>query len=263
MATGTTLSIGKAGTLATTTAKNNAAATAIDATRKLQDISRQIKELAKRPRGGSGEVQEYRKDTRDVLFDNSATARDIGQLIESKSRLNVISALSKNDEADVFKFRVTKTAQTKMGVLGTRATDGALHYQVISRSSGRLIADSDPKSGDAHKSYQDLQSGSLEMKAGEYLLRIARMPRVDTRKATEFQYAVQFSQGSYKQDYDTVEKAYRHGTDDPFGLPATGQAPLTNLMSSIGSAQSFISSLPPIGTDATSKLTGALYDALF
>ena len=71
------------------------------------------------------------------------------------------------------------------------------------------------------------------------------------------------SQGSYTQDSDLVEKAYRQGTDDPFGLSSTGSTALTNLIDGLSTSYSFINSLPAIGTDATSKLNGALYDALF
>lgn len=239
-----------------------AAATAAAAAQKLRDISNQIKELSKRPKS-SDAVQEYRKDTRDVLFDNNATARDIGRLVQNKTRLNVISALSKNDDADAFRFRIAKTAPTKIGTLNTQAGGNSLRYQIFSRTTAQLIADSDPRSGAAYKSYQELESGTLEMKAGEYVLRISRLPRIDTRRAAEFQYAVQFSQGSFTQDYDTVEKAYRQGTDDPFGLSNAAAPSLANLMSSLSSSSAFIAALPPIGTDATSKLTGALYDALF
>ena len=226
-----------------TTAAANAAATL----RKLQDISDQIREIAKRPRGA---VQEYQKDTRDVLFDNNATARDIGQLVQDKTRLNVISALSKNDDADVFKFRIAKTAATKIGTLNTGATSNALRYQVFSKSPTKLIADSDPGAGDAYKNYQDLEAGKLEMKAGDYVVRISRKAQVDTRKTAEFQYAVQFSQGTFTQDYDTVEKAYRPGTDNPFGLPLSSAAAVLNLLSG-GSGSS------------STRFSGSLYDALF
>ncbi len=75
------------------------------------------------------------------------------------------------------------------------------------------------------------------------------------------QYAIQFTQGGYKRDFDTVEGNIN--TDaDAYGF--TGLSVSTNApMSSLTSATSFLSSLPAIGTSATSKLNGVLYDAAF
>jgi hypothetical protein len=232
-----------------------------DASQQLQNISDQINQIAQQV--DSSKVQEFEKDTRDVQFDNNATARDAGRLTENKTRLNVISSLSANDPVDVFKFTVTTTADTKLGVLAAGGADDQIRYQVFSKSSGKLIADSDQNAGDAYKAYQDLSAGKLEMKSGDYVLRVSRADGVDPKNTQEFQYAVQLSQGIYTQDYDLVEKAYRAGTDDPFGLPSTGNAALSSLVDGLSTSYSFINSLPPIGSDATSKLTGALYDALF
>lgn len=235
--------------------------TAASASQQLQDISNQINQIAQQV--SADQVQEFEKDTRDVQYDNNATARDIGRVTENKTRLNVISSLSANDAVDVFKFKVTTSGPTKLGILAAGGADTNVHYQVFSKNSGKLIADSDPDAGDEYKSFQALQSGKFEMNTGDYVLRVSRAKGVDPKNAKEFQYAVQLTQGTYTQDFDTVEKAYRAGTDDPFGLPTAGNSALSSLLDGLSTSYSFINSLPPIGSDATSKLNGALYDALF
>jgi hypothetical protein len=225
----------------------------------LQNISQQLANIQQQT--DASEVQSFEKDTRDVAYDNNATARDAGRLTQNKTRLNVISSLSQGDSVDVFKFSVTTSAATKLGTLSPSGDDAAIHYQVFSKSSGKLIADSDKSAGDTYKAYQQLQNGTLNLDKGDYVLRISRSKGGDASK--ELQYAAQLTQGTYTQDYDLVEKAYRQGTDDPFGLSSTGSTALTNLIDGLSTSYSFINSLPAIGTDATSKLNGALYDALF
>ncbi|HVZ01976.1 MAG TPA: hypothetical protein VHA35_20895 [Dongiaceae bacterium] len=234
------------------------AGSAID---QLANISQQLAQIQQQ--ADASEVQEFEKDTRDVQYDNNATARDAGRLTQDKTRLNVISSLSQGDSVDVFKFSVTTSAATKIGTLSPNGDDSSIHYQVFSKSSGRLVADSDSGAGDAYKAYQQLQNGTLQLDKGDYVLRISRAKGVDTTNSKELQYAVQLTQGTYTQDYDLVEKAYRQGTDDPFGLSSTGSTALSNLIDGLSTSYSFINSLPAIGTDPTTKLTGALYDALF
>jgi hypothetical protein len=242
--------------LSNSSSSTSNAGSAID---QLANISQQLANIQQQV--DSSKVQSFEKDTRDVAFDNNATARDAGRLTQGKTRLNVISSLSQGDSVDVFKFSVTTTAATKLGTLSPSGDNSAIHYQVFSKSSGRLIADSDASAGDANKAYQKLQNGTLQLDKGDYVLRISRAKGADATK--DAQYAVQLSQGTYTQDYDLVEKAYRQGTDDPFGLSSTGSTALTNLVDGLSTSYSFINSLPAIGTDATTKLNGALYDALF
>ncbi len=227
----------------------------------LQNISQQLANMQNTV--DASKVQSFEKDTRDVAYDSTATARDAGRLTQNKTRLNVISSLSQGDSVDVFKFSVTTTGATKIGTLSPSGDDASIHYQVLSKNGGKVVADSDPKSGDAYKAYQAAQNGNLNLTKGDYVLRISRTKGIDSANAKTFQYAVQLSQGSYTQDYDLVEKAYRQGTDDPFGLSSTGSTALTNLMNGLSTSYSFINSLPAIGTDATTKLNGALYDSLF
>ena len=73
--------------------------TAADASSELQRLDREVKriqqQLAQKNSGKT--VQEFQKDTRDVKFESSATARNIGVLKKDQTRLNVFSSLSSGD----------------------------------------------------------------------------------------------------------------------------------------------------------------------
>ena len=229
----------------------------------LRAIEREVKriqeQLAQKSRGTT--VQEFRKDTRDVRFDNQATARDFGVLKKDESRLNLFSLLSKGDSVDVFRFRVATTEKTRFAILNASPADkDKVRYQILSKATGRVVADSDPKSGAANEAFQQLLDGEMEMKSGDYILRVSRVNNLGKERDKEFSYAVQLTQGFYKKDYDTVERAAR-ASDDPFGVNV-GDA-TTNLVGSIAQGVNFINSLPAIGTPATSKLLGLIINNQF
>lgn len=230
----------------------------------LRRINDQVKLLADQTLlNNSGKVVSYEKESHDVTVDNNMTARDIGFLRKNNSRLNLFSALEKGDKVDVFKFRVTNAGEAKMGTLIADPTDKELiRIQLFSKSSGVLIADQDPKSGQAFKNFEALQAGTFELRPDEYAIRVSRMPGQDVRAENDVQYVIQLSQGLYRNDFDTVEKGVS-ADQDPFGRPLSLGAGTEGLLSLLGASSSFISNLPPIGTSATSKLTGAMYDALF
>ena len=228
-----------------------------DASAVLEAINNQVAALQKQK---SIQTQDFQKQTNDVQIDNRMTARDVGTLRENDSRLNVFSSLSKGDAADFFTFKVATSAQTRFSVL--TANDGEdknIRFQIINQTSGTVIADSDPSTGDAHDVYTQLQNGSYNMQAGSYIMRITRMDDSVSNQNTEYNYAVQLTQGTYTKDFDTVEKEAQAGAD-PFGLGANNS--LDTLTASLGSAVSMLQSLPPIGTSATDKLNGVLLNSV-
>lgn len=245
----------------TTSGANNAATTSGP---DLSGITDEITEIIDQIKlSQSGQVKEFEKTTYDVRIDNNMTARDIGVLRKNNSRLNLFSALSQSDAADVFKFRINTAAATKLGTLIADPTyKDQLRVQVFSKSSGQLLVDSDPKAGDAYARYTVLKEGRLEMKQGDYIMRVSRMPGADPNMKNNIQYAVQLTQGTYVNDYDTIEQGY-NPNQDQFGFSTSLGAGTDALISSLSSSYSFIANLPAIGTSATSKLNGALYDALF
>jgi hypothetical protein len=234
----------------------------------LQQISDAIAAIGAQ---ASGEVQEFERTSQDVLYDNNATGRQIGQLRLNTTRLNVISAMSSQDKVDVFSFNATSGA-TKINLLvnDPNATDQAkdasanLRIQIFAKGKG-LIADSDSGAGDAYKAYQSMKNGQLDLAAGGYTIRVTRAQGVDTQAKNTYNYAIQLSQGTkYTQDYTTTEQAYTPGTDDPFGLSGNGSdSPLSILSDSLADAYSNINSLPAIGTSGTSKLLGMIYTGSF
>lgn len=243
-----------------TAATSNTTTNATD----LSDINDEITQLVDQiKRQQSIDVAEFEKQTNDVKVDNNMTARDIGTLRKNDSRLNLFSALSSGDAVDVFRFKVATTGAVKLGTLIADPTDkGLFRVQIFSKSSGQVIADQDPQSGDAFAAFQQLEAGKLELSQGDYVLRISRLGGQDPRSQNEIQYAVQLTQGIFKNDFDTIEQGFS-SDQDQYGFASSLGVGTDQLISGLSSSYSFIANLPAIGTSATNKLTGALYDALF
>jgi hypothetical protein len=230
----------------------------------LQQISDAIAAISAQ---ASGNVQEFERTSQDVLYDNNATGRQIGQLRLNTTRLNVISALNSQDKVDVFTFNATG-GKTKLSLLvndpnaadQSKDASGNLRIQIFAKGRG-LVADSDSGAGAAYDSYKALKNGQFDLAAGGYTIRVSRAQGVDAGAKNTYNYAIQLSQGTkYTQDYTTTEQAYTPGTDDPFGLPGGGSnSPLQILSDSLADAYSTIASLPAIGTSGTSKLLGLIY----
>lgn len=231
-----------------------------DEFRRIEREVKRIQQQLEQKRSGKT-VQEFQKDTRDVKIDNNATARDIGRLQQNTTRLNVFSSLSKGDSVDVYRFKVVTTAKTTFGLLNAAQTDeGKLRFQIFNKATGRIVADSGEDSGEAKQNWEALRDGAFELKSGDYLLRVSRTTNVGPERDAEFSYALQLSQGLFRDDFDTIERAARP-TDDPFGGSGVSQS-TTSLTSSIASSVSFIQSLPKIGTRATDKLMGLIINSV-
>lgn len=257
----TASSVFNATSAATTATQNTAADSAVD---ELDEISKEIDRIASQMKasGPIGDVQEFQKNTNDVKIDSNMTARDIGILRENDTRLSLFSSLSAGDKVDVFKMHVATTALTTIGSLVSEAEQkDSLRVQIFSRSSGKLIADNDLDAGDARKNYLLLTQGALELEQGDYAVRVSRIDGYDPQAQNNLQYAIQFTQGGYKRDFDTVEQGVNTSAD-AYGFTGLG-AGVEALISGISAGSSFISSLPAIGTSATSKLTGVLFNSLY
>ncbi len=228
------------------------------ASSELTRIEREVKRIQQQLdlKNSGTQVQEFQKDSRDVKIDNNATARDIGRLQQNTSRLNLFSSLSANgDSVDVYRFKVITTAKTTIGVLNeSQEAEGKLRFQVFNKATGRVIADSAEDTGEAKQAWESLRDGNFELNSGDYVLRVSRTNNIGPDRNAEFSYALQLSQGTYKSDYDTIERAARD-TDDPFGGAGVSEA-TTSLTSSLASSVNFMQNLPKIGTSATDKLMG-------
>ncbi|CAO3410696.1 hypothetical protein [Azospirillum largimobile] len=191
-----------------------------------------------------GDVQEFSKTVKKSASTATSGATDIGVLAKNTTRLNVASTLSANDKVDFFKFKVTSKGEMTMGQVG----DDGVRVQLMNRL-GRVLADSDPKSGDNYDAFKKLQAGNLTVDKGDYTLRVSRdkgQPDKDPKN-----YAMQLVMGNYSKDYDTVAKAPAKG-DTGMALTTGQQATLDGLNSAIGSLNSI-----PTGQTGTQKLMGS------
>ncbi|WP_247883658.1 hypothetical protein [Azospirillum sp. B21] len=191
-----------------------------------------------------GDVQEYSKTVKKSALTTTAGATDIGVLAKNATRLNVASTLTANDKVDFYKFKVTTKGEMTMGQVG----DDGVRVQLMNRL-GRVLADSDPKSGDNYDSFKKLQAGNLTVDKGDYTLRVTRDKGQSDKDPKN--YAMQLVMGNYSKDYDTVAKAPAKG-DTGLALTTGQQATLDGLNSAIGSLNSI-----PTGQTGTQKLMGS------
>lgn len=238
------------------TSNTNAASSTLD------DISAQVALLQqKADQAKITNVQDFQKTVYKPQIQNRMTARDVGTLRQNDSRLNVFSSLAQGNAADFFSFKVATTGQTHFSVLtADQSEEQNLRFQILNRDSGTVVADSAADAGDAKKTYDQLKNGTYQLQSGNYVLRISRQDNSVANRSTSYNYAVQLTQGTYTKDFDTIAKDPQKGAD-PFGLDANSST--DSLTASLGSAVTFLQSLPPIGTSATDKLNGVLINSLF
>ncbi|MCC7427837.1 MAG: hypothetical protein IT557_13085 [Alphaproteobacteria bacterium] len=202
---------------------------------RIADLRQQLREGGALAEGGADLVQGFRKDTRDVAFDNAANARDIGILIRNDSRLNVVSSLARGDAVDVFRFRVATAGALRLGQIG----DAAVRVQILTRA-GVLVADNAPSAEARHQARfaafrsepppDGIEPGSNRIETGEYVLRISRIEGgAGATEAKPRNYAIQLGMGGYRRDFDTVERNRAPGAAPDPGAPA-GLAGFTQMM---------------------------------
>jgi len=224
-------------------------------TSSLDSLSQQIQAMDLAQQQANIKTQDFQKTTNDLQVDNRMTARNVGTLQKNTSRLNIFSSLDKNDKADFFTFNVSTSGETKFSLLtNDKQNEAEIHVQILNQN-GSVVADSDPSSGDKNKAYQQLTAGTLSLKTGKYVVRVTRQDDSQANQQKAYSYAMQLSQGLYKNDFDTIEKSVDPNAD-PYGLAANSS--LDTLTSSLAGAVSDIQNLPPIGSSATDKLTGVL-----
>lgn len=193
-------------------------------------------------------VQEFRKDIRKSPFNTLSAATDIGILTRNSSRLNVISALSPSDTVDFYKFKVTHSSEVTLGQAGGEG----LRIQVMTRL-GAVVADSNEQAGNLRENFQKMQEGSFSLNRGDYVLRVTREKGTSAKESTN--YALQLRMGTYSRDYDTVAREPTQA--DRYPQTSAASQKLQDMLNT-GAAN--IRSLPAIGTSATSKLLGTVFN---
>ncbi|NDE90523.1 MAG: hypothetical protein EB059_05210 [Alphaproteobacteria bacterium] len=148
-------------------------------------------------------IRGYKQSSTDVKNDSALNARTIGDLTKGKTRLNIISALTKDDKVDFFKFNAT--VDEKLGIAVT--TDKGVRIQILD-SKGRVFADSEAKKGILYDNFQSAGGQKLDIKKGTYYLKVTR-DTGDLNTVTP-NYAIQVSTTRYyEKDYDTTETPAR------------------------------------------------------
>jgi ElaB/YqjD/DUF883 family membrane-anchored ribosome-binding protein len=244
-------------TSTTSTSTSSVSSVISSTTQKLSEIEQQLAdyatEAAKQNKKAAAQaninVQTFEKQVRKSPYSTNGAATDIGTLVRDTSRLNVYSALEKGDKGDVFKLRVQSSGEAQIGYLG----DEGLRIQVTSRY-GAVLADSKEGQGKTSANYEALQKGELKLAAGDYYVKVTHDGAESFKDATgktvtSKNYALQFSQGLYRKDYDTVAQQPKAGD----GMPQQSAAQL-ELVSMLTAAQTF-----DTGESGTTKLNNVLF----
>lgn len=151
----------------------------------------------------------YNQKTKDIANEGRADARYIGLLDQNRTRLNINSALTRRqDDQDVFRFRVTRGG--KLGIGATVIKEGAvsnerngdIRIEILDRSR-RPIADSKATSGALKENYQKIQADKYELQNSDYYIRITRDKSIPKTEAV--QYSIQLRNGTFREDFDTLE----------------------------------------------------------
>jgi len=227
-----------------------------DTSRRLAEIEAELAKEAERAKKSGAlaakqaqiEVETFEKTVRKSPFTTAGSATDIGVVQKDMSRLNVFSTLQKTDSVDHYRFRVQTGGEITMGMIG----DEGLRVEVMTRF-GAVVADSKEGTGKKNENFEAMRRGEFRMNAGEYVIRVTRLKPPEEGKDRQ-NYGISLSQGVYRRDYDTIAQAPRPGD----GVPQPSAA-MQNLQGMLTASSSFVSSLPPIGTSARSKLMGSLF----
>jgi hypothetical protein len=182
----------------------------------------------------------------DVANERRADARYIGDINDGTYRIDLSSALTKNDREDNYRFRVRTPdtfvrlfaleQDTKNGVAGDSAPDGAVRYQLMN-SAGRVIADSDHQAGDAFKQYQDLiGNNNLKLQQGTYNLRVTRGANGDSSKDYVYNLALRGNWQPLKDGAPDNSLRVFSTTESPASTAASALSltPPPNVFSTLG-----------------------------
>lgn len=166
-----------------------------------------------------------------VLYHNPAQTRssgtDIGWLRKNDSRVNLIASVDQPDRENYYKVKALDGGKMALAI----QADAELRVQVMD-SNYRVIADSKENMGLASDNYLALRGGELEVKPGDYIVRVTRADGVPQKKVN-FAMQMMVGDGTYKNDYLTREvapKAEDRAQAAKAPQAITGSNPTTTLM---------------------------------
>lgn len=177
----------------------------------MKRLQNELSQEQQKKAAASGKVEEFQQDVRKSTYNHSAFSTNIGVLIKDTSRLNVMSSLAANDPADFYKLKVTNDGDMALGQVG----DAGVRFQLMDKT-GKVLADSDEKAGDAYEAYKKLKEGTYAATKGDYTVRISRAAGEKPTEAKN--YAFQFTQGDFSKDYDTIARQPAAGSGRAGGL---------------------------------------------
>ncbi len=145
-------------------------------------------------------ILNFQQNSNDVTGDSTLTARSAGDLTRGKTRLNIISALTKGDKVDFFKFNVTEKENLGIAI----QTDKDIRTQILN-AKGQVIADSEARFGEKYDNFQKAGKQALELDKGQYFIKVTRP--TGTLDSVKPNYAIQLATTKYfEKDYTTIEK---------------------------------------------------------
>ena len=139
---------------------------------------------------------EYQRAMRRSVVDNGAPA-DAGRIAQDNGRLAIFGKLQPGDKADTYKFSLGSTGKTQLFAPNpaydpkdpnSSTVLGDVRMQVYDKA-GALIADSEPTTGLPFSAYVSLTTEGLkglDMKAGDYTVKLTRKESADPKKALDY-----------------------------------------------------------------------------
>jgi hypothetical protein len=207
----------------------------------------------------SGDIQVL---SRRIAVAPSLTRRDatyVGDLDDGYSMIDLNGHLPARDRGDFYRFRVTQRGGLRIDLTASLpgstpdnpkpAPDRAVRLQLLNLA-GRVIADSDPTSGDAYAAYQKLTSDqNLELARGTYLVKRSRGEQGDSNQAYDFSLTMQAAQ----VPITVIGGGYTGRVFDNIEQPAPAQRPMLSATSPVSGV---------LGLFSTDVTTGLFIDTL-
>ncbi len=151
--------------------------------------------------------RQFSRTTTDSADESFANARFIGELAKDKTRLAVVSALTRADPVDNYRFRVKASIADKTVEFGLTGSFDSKQVRIqILEKNGKIIADSEAKFGDRKNNFEALQLSKLKLGTGEYILQVRRATGVLSREEPNYLIQMQSVGGKFREDYQTIER---------------------------------------------------------
>jgi hypothetical protein len=167
-----------------------------------------------------GAFSYLQRPSQDVANETRLDARYVGNLDVGRSSIGIRSALVKGDTEDNFRFRLLEEANLSLSAAVLQpappgsdtkqdpAPEGTVRIQLLG-VGGRILADSDPRTGAAYTAYQKLSSEkNIKLSRGDYTVRITRGPKGNSQ--TDYTYLMSLRSGRQAVDPGSPDTSNRY-----------------------------------------------------